>query len=249
MRRIAVLCFVSMALLAASATARPVDYAGPAGSSVRAHMAKKPKATKHKATKHRATKKRRSGTTTHATRATAAGASTTAGSVILGTQEIEPIVDENGAGLAEAYPFTATASGSVSSITVYVDSHNHATTMIAGLYTNLNGAPGSLLASGSLASPKAGAWNTVAVDGTPVTSGSTYWLAIVGQGGGLFFRDANSTTCYGENSAQSKLRALPSSWSAGHLWNDCPSRPTPAVRSPSPPPRRRRTHRRCHCHL
>ena len=222
MRRIAVLCFVSMALLAASATARPVDYAGPAGSSVRAHMAKKPKATKHKATKHRATKKPRSGTTTHATRATAAGASTTAGSVILGTQKIEPIVDENGAGLAEAYPFTATASGSVSSITVYVDSHNHATTMIAGLYTNLNGAPGSLLASGSLASPKAGAWNTVAVDGTPVTSGSTYWLAIVGQGGGLFFRDANSTTCYGENSAQSKLRALPSSWSAGHLWNDCP---------------------------
>lgn len=110
----------------------------------------------------------------------------------------------------------------MSSIGVYVDSQNRAGTLIAGLYTDSNGPPGALLTFGSLSSPSAGVRNTVSVTPVAVTSGSLYWVALMGQGGTLYFRDRQDGPCAGQSSAQTDLVSLPASWTAGVPSNTCP---------------------------
>ncbi len=153
--------------------------------------------------------------------ASAAGASAAAG-VLLGDQQIEATVDTNGAGSAEAFPFTAQSGGTATSIAVYVDSHNHATTLAAGLYSDNNGHPGSLLVSGLHSDPKAGAWTTITLNSSSILAGQTYWVAILGRGGTLAFRDRDNGSCTSESSRSSSLTALPSSWSTGATWRTCP---------------------------
>ncbi len=152
----------------------------------------------------------------------AVGHAALAGATLLGDGSVEPTLDSNAPGSAEAFPFTATASGSTAALSVYVDSHNSATKLIAGLYASNGGQPGSLLTSGSLSSPQAGSWNTVTVGATAVTAGHTYWLAVLGRGGTLYFRDRQGGPCDSVNSSQSTLRSLASTWSNGGSWNTCP---------------------------
>jgi hypothetical protein len=94
---------------------------------------------------------------------------------------------------------------------------------VAGLYSNSNGRPGSLIASGSLASPVAAAWNTVTIGSASVASGDTYWVTVLGTGGTLYFRDRSGGSCDSVNSSQSNLQSLPSSWTSGAQWNTCPA--------------------------
>ncbi len=143
--------------------------------------------------------------------------------VLFGDQTVESTLDSNPAGSAEAFPFANQAAGSTLSIAVYLDSSNRASTLVAGLYSNRNGHPGSRLASGSLSSPASGAWNTVSIGSASVKAGSTYWVAILGKGGSLFFRDRANGPCTAENSAQSALTSLPSKWSDGAQWKTCPA--------------------------
>ncbi len=110
----------------------------------------------------------------------------------------------------------------MSSISVYLDSGNQATTLIAGVYSDSNGQPGALLASGSLSSPSAGGWNTVPVTPVTVTPGSFYWLAVLGQGGTLYVRDRQGGPCASQSSGQG-LASLPVSWTAGAASNSCPT--------------------------
>jgi hypothetical protein len=109
------------------------------------------------------------------------------------------------------------------SISVYINSNNSAKTVVAGLYSNSNGRPGSLIASGSLASPVAAAWNTVTIGSASVASGDTYWVTVLGTGGTLYFRDRSGGSCDSVNSSQSNLQSLPSSWTSGAQWNTCPA--------------------------
>src|SRR5262249_5628631 len=103
--------------------------------------------------------------------------------VLLGTQTIQTTADSDGAGIAEAWRTTATASGALGSLTVYVDSGNTATRLVAGLYTDASNKPGTLLAQGSINGPTSGAWNTVTIPATNVTSGTSYWISILGPTG------------------------------------------------------------------
>jgi hypothetical protein len=152
----------------------------------------------------------------------AARGATNSGSVLFGDQTIEANQDQNSAGWAEAFPFASANSGTATSVSVYVDGSSSARTLIAGIYSDKSGHPGSLLGSGSLASPKRSAWNVVTVQGAAVSAGSTYWIAVLGTGGRLYFRDRASGPCLSENSAQSSLTALPSTWTSGPEYNTCP---------------------------
>src|SRR5882672_3593837 len=110
--------------------------------------------------------------------------------VLLGDQTIAPKSDSNPAGSAEAFKTNATASGTVATLTVYVDTGSTATSLVAGLYADAAGKPGALLGAGTLTSPAAAAWNTVALTtGVSVTSGTAYWIALLGPSGTLRFRD------------------------------------------------------------
>jgi hypothetical protein len=66
--------------------------------------------------------------------------------VLLGVQTIGTVVDSNPAGTAEAFQYTATASGTANRIHLYVDSTSTTTQVRVGLYSNAVGdVPGTLL--------------------------------------------------------------------------------------------------------
>jgi hypothetical protein len=152
-----------------------------------------------------------------------AGASVAAGPVLLGNSSVAGSSDNDASGSAEAFRFTATSAGSAQSISVYVDSDSNASGLVAGVYGDNGGHPGTLLASGSTSSPTAGEWNVVTLNSTAnVLSGTTYWLAVLGTGGQLNFRDSSpGTSSCSENSSADGLTSLPSSWSSGQSWTTC----------------------------
>ncbi|MGH2853744.1 MAG: choice-of-anchor R domain-containing protein [Solirubrobacteraceae bacterium] len=142
--------------------------------------------------------------------------------LLLGDEAVEPQRDSLSAGEAEALPFQALTSGLTGAVHVYVDSHSSARTLIVGLYANAGGHPGALLTSGAAAFPTARAWNTASVAPVQLASGSTYWLAVLGTGGTLRYRDRANGPCKAETSAQTGLGALPASWSTGAVYSTCP---------------------------
>jgi outer membrane protein assembly factor BamB len=158
------------------------------------------------------------------------------GVVALGTQAIAPSVDTNSAGVAEAFQTTAAATGSIGSLSLYIDSSSKATSAIVGVYTDNGGAPRTLLTQGSITSPVNGSWNTVNVPAAPVSAGTAYWISVLAPAGAgiLHFRDtAGGTTSL--NSSQTTLTSLPSAWSSGSHWADSPvsAYATLAVTGPS----------------
>jgi hypothetical protein len=108
-------------------------------------------------------------------------------------------------------------------MSVYVGSESTATSLVVGLYSDRGGHPGNLLAGGVNPSPTAGAWNQVALDSSPsVSSGSTYWVVLLGLGGRLAFRDENPGTANcSEISAEGDLTSLPATWTSGPRWTTC----------------------------
>jgi outer membrane protein assembly factor BamB len=149
----------------------------------------------------------------------AATAASASAAIIVGTSGVRPQVDQNAAGAAEAFRTTASATGTVDSMTVYVNATTTATKVVVGLYADNNGHPGMLLTQGSKTSPTKGATNDIAVPSASVTSGSTYWIALLGTGGTLTFRDqANAGKA--ETYALGNLSAMPSSWQTGVSYTD-----------------------------
>ena len=144
--------------------------------------------------------------------------------VLLGDQAVEGQIDSNSMGKAEAFQAAAAAGGTVLSLTVYLDATSTATSLVAGIYSDVGGHPGALLAQGSGTSLSAGAWNKISLPtpGATVSAGMPYWIAILGtQSGTPRFRD-RSGGCLSETSSQAALTALPASWTTGVVYNDCP---------------------------
>lgn len=142
--------------------------------------------------------------------------------VLFGDQTIESNLDSNAVGSAEAFPITATVSGQVTSINFFLDESSTATKVYLGIYSDSSGKPGSLLTQGSTAQLFPGTWNSVSVSAANITSGTAYWIAILGASGGkAYFYDQNTSACSSQTSSQSNLTALPSTWSKGRSWGTC----------------------------
>ena len=108
---------------------------------------------------------------------------------------------------------------------MYVDSATTADTLFAGIYTDKNGHPGRLLAGGSVDGPVTNAWNTVAVPAQHIAAGTTYWIAVLGGGGLLAYRDRCCTvagTGPTETAADTSLDDLPDRWTTGIVYDDGP---------------------------
>jgi DNA-binding IclR family transcriptional regulator len=117
------------------------------------------------------------------------------------------------------------AGGGMTRLTIYIDTGNTATTLVAGIYTDSSGKPGTLLAQGTLTGVTSGAWNTVTVPSATLTSGATYWIAILAPTGTVRFRDRagiGGATQPCETSAQTTLTTLPATWTTGVRYNDGP---------------------------
>jgi len=142
---------------------------------------------------------------------------------LLGSASVEPSGDTDSAGLAEAFAYTAPASGVVQSLALYVNSGNSAPEIEVGLYSDVSGHPGELLTGATISSPTAGAWNVVGVPSLAVTAGSVYWLAALAPSGTLALRDVPDGGGPTQNSGSASLSELPSSWSSGASWANSPA--------------------------
>jgi hypothetical protein len=190
-RRIAILCGLCLALFGAGASAAPLK----SSSSIASTLIRQDAAHQRRASQ------------THV--------------VLLGDQAIEPTVGQDLMGSVEAFAFRARRRGTATSISVYLDARDRATTLFAGLYSSRDSHPQSLLTSGLVRSPKAAAWNTVRVGSTHLMSGRTYWLAVLGKGGAIFFRDRSRRSCTAEGSSNRSLQSFPRTWTGGRSSHVC----------------------------
>ena len=144
-------------------------------------------------------------------------------SMLLGDQSLANYADNNPAGTAQAFSYTPTASGTTTDIELYVNSGATATKLIVGLYSDASGTPGTLLTTGSLSAPQAGAWNDVAVGSATITQGTSYWIAVLGTGGVLNYLDTSSGTGASYVEAATGLTSLPSTYAPGAKYNVSPA--------------------------
>ncbi len=148
--------------------------------------------------------------------ATAPAGSTT---LIVGNNTLETAVDSNTEGNAEAFLTTAQKTGTVTKLEVYLDATSTATELVAGIYSDKAGHPGTLLAQGKLSTLQAGATNSVAIPSTSLTAATSYWIAILGTKGQIKFRDRmGSGVSPLETSAETTLLSLPNQWTSGSVY-------------------------------
>jgi hypothetical protein len=159
--------------------------------------------------------------------------------VLVGSSALQAKGDTDSAGLAEAFEYVAAVTGTVHSLDLYVNTGNTAPVIDVGLYSNVSGHAGALLAAGVISSPAVGAWNAAAVSPVAVSAGTVYWLAALAPTGTLAVRDVPSGSVPSQNSASDSLNALPDAWSTGASWANSPASfyaSTESVESPPPAP-------------
>ena len=136
--------------------------------------------------------------------------------VLLGRKTIRRGLHQDiAAGRAEAFRFEETMAGMAQQISVYVPAQTTATTLLAGLYSDKSGSPGSLLTSGSAPVPMAGGWTTVAVKSRQVTKDTVYWIAVLGKGGVLDPGAGRDASCRSATAGRGGLATLPQPWAPG----------------------------------
>jgi hypothetical protein len=141
---------------------------------------------------------------------------------LIGVSSVQSTLDSDTSGQAEAFQQTASTTGTVTAMSVFIDLSNRATTIVVGLYSDSYGHPKNLLGSGIISAPLAGQWNTVAISpGVSVVSGTSYHLAVLGTGGTIQYRDTGSGV-HSETSYQRALTSLPATWSSGQSWPSSP---------------------------
>jgi PKD repeat protein len=144
--------------------------------------------------------------------------------VIVGNKTLEPTLDKNPQGIAEAFKTTALQNGTVNALQIYLDASSLTKVLVAGIYSDNAGHPGTLLAKGKLTTVKAGATNTVAIPPIALVSSKLYWIAILGARGEISFRDRmGAGNVPLETSYAKGLTSLPSKWVTGAVYpNDGP---------------------------
>jgi hypothetical protein len=145
-------------------------------------------------------------------------------SAVLGQQEIETQRDSVALGEAEAFPVTANATTTVRSLSLYLDSTATVGRVFIGLYTDAANHPKTLLAQANSTTLTRGGWNTISIPAVSVTTGTRYWIAVLGtQSGTIVFRDDPAGTCLSETSSQKTLTTLPATWATGTTYGgSCP---------------------------
>ena len=139
--------------------------------------------------------------------------------LIVGNKTLEPTLDKNPQGIAEAFKTTALQNGTVNALQVYLDASSLTKVLVAGIYSDNAGHPGTLLAKGKLITVKAGATNTVAISPIALVTNKLYWIAILGAKGEISFRDRMGTGNVPMEASYAKnLTSLPNKWVTGGIY-------------------------------
>ena len=83
-------------------------------------------------------------------------------------------------GRSGIYQMTGAVAGTANSLRLWLDASSRASRLVLGLYSDASNNPGTLLGSGSVERPVAGAWNTAFLpSGVPIVPGRWYWLSVL----------------------------------------------------------------------
>src|SRR6516225_5731378 len=143
--------------------------------------------------------------------------------VLMGDQAVASMADSNRAGMAQAFEYTATTSGTSSDAELYVRSGTTANSVSVGVYDDAGGRPGNLLASGSLSSPQVQAWNDVTVPGATLTKGQIYWIALLPIGGQVSYQDTAGGSGASYVESDFRLTSLPQTYASASEYNVSPA--------------------------
>jgi hypothetical protein len=119
----------------------------------------------------------------------------------------------------EANQFVATATGTVRSLSIYLDSSSRATTIGLALYSDASGVPGTLLAQGSRGALQNGAWNTLTIPATSLTAGQRYWIARLSQAGGSLVTRIDPAATNPDRTDTRNSTSFPTTFSPGGSWS------------------------------
>jgi sugar phosphate isomerase/epimerase len=133
---------------------------------------------------------------------------------VKGSRGIGPGTDGLSSQQAEAYESTAEYGGLVDHINVYVERRSTAGWLVAGLYSDNNGHPGTLLSQATRGNLTKPGWNTVPIPAVTVEKGKKYWTAVQPQGGTLKIRtfSGGAGTSNSETGLTRGLDELPATW-------------------------------------
>lgn len=108
--------------------------------------------------------------------------------------------------------WVASATGTLETVTVPTNGSSSFTSFKVGVYTNSGGNPGSLLATSNALTSNAGANHVVTFTGGPtLTSGTTYWLMVLPNGGN-FTCDYNPSGNHTGKALGSGVSSFPDPW-------------------------------------
>ncbi len=140
--------------------------------------------------------------------------------MMFGDPTIENLVNVLPSGMAEGYQITAATTGTLNSLSVYMDASTTATTLFVGLYSDSNGHPGTLLTSIGTTKFQKAAWNTIPVTPVGITAGTKYWFSLLGTGGYMKFRQKpGSGGWIDELNSVNTLASLPAKWTTGTIYS------------------------------
>jgi hypothetical protein len=144
------------------------------------------------------------------------------GGVLLGLARIEPHRGRLHAGQAEAFRMRAQGSGVAGAVRVYLDSGSTAHEVTVGIYSEGQQHPRSLLSQGRASASSTPAWVTVPVAPISLRGGRRYWLAVLGDGGGVQYRGRRMRPCLSDRLPHPQK--LPTHWRGGRVRRrqDCP---------------------------
>ena len=135
--------------------------------------------------------------------------------VLIGDQTVQTESFTLPSGQAAAYQYVASQSGQASAVSLYVDVGTTTPAIRVALYSDQDGAPGTILSQGSAPGLLSG-WISISLPPVPVLQSNRYWVAVLSPigSGNLNLRQAliggSSTT-----SAQTSLAAFPMRWIPG----------------------------------
>jgi hypothetical protein len=138
--------------------------------------------------------------------------------LVIGKNQMESFVDVSVKGVAVAYRTTPQNDAAMTSISAYLDASSLASTeLVAGIYSDNNGHPGTLLAQGKMTTAKAGETNKVYIPAVMLAAGKPYWIALLGPQSEIRFRDRKGTAAIPMEKSDAKLAlaTLPNTWPVG----------------------------------
>lgn len=140
--------------------------------------------------------------------------------LLLGNNAIETDVVVQAQGIAQAYKATASKSGVGTAVRVFLGAGSTASEIAVGIYDDVAGHPGTLLAKASSTKLVTDDLNQVEIPTVRFEANKSYWIAVLGVNGTIATRFGAASGVPVETSSSTTLKNMPNTWVTGDAYLD-----------------------------